>query len=120
MDAHVIDHADDVLDLLGVHHVVRQVVVHFGVREVAALLAEHDEILKAQATCFRFSGRQLLAFKFAHQSLFLRRQPLAGLRLAIGARRNCWQRFRGFQRRLRACVRLLLIRLEFCGELLRR
>jgi hypothetical protein len=40
---------DDVLDLLGVGHVVGQVVVDLGVGEVAALLAEDDQVLQAHA-----------------------------------------------------------------------
>ena len=40
---------DDVFDLLGVDDVVGQVVVDLGVGEVAALLAEHDQVLQARA-----------------------------------------------------------------------
>jgi hypothetical protein len=46
LDPHVVDHADDALDLLGVEDVVGQVIVDFGVGEVAALLAEHDQVLQ--------------------------------------------------------------------------
>jgi hypothetical protein len=46
-DPHVGQHRDHALDLLGVGHVVRQVVVDLGVREVAAILAEDDEVLQA-------------------------------------------------------------------------
>ncbi len=46
-DAHVGEHRDHAFDLLGVGHVVGQVVVDLGVREVAALLAQDDEVLQA-------------------------------------------------------------------------
>ena len=46
-DAHVGEHRDHALDLLGVGHVVGQVVVDLGVREVAALLAQDDQVLQA-------------------------------------------------------------------------
>jgi hypothetical protein len=47
LDAHVADHRDHALDLLGVDQLVGQVVVDLGVGEVAALLAEHDQALQA-------------------------------------------------------------------------
>ena len=60
LDAHVADHGDHALDLLGVQHVVGQMVVDLGVGEVAALLAEHDQGL--QAALARFGvGRGELA-----------------------------------------------------------
>ena len=46
-DAHVGEHRDHALDLLGVGHVVGQVVVDLGVREVAAVLAQDDQVLQA-------------------------------------------------------------------------
>jgi hypothetical protein len=46
-DAHVGQHRDHAFDLLGVGHVVRQVVVDLGVSKEPALLAEHDEVLEA-------------------------------------------------------------------------
>jgi hypothetical protein len=45
--AHVGEHRDHALDLLGVGHVVGQVVVDLGVGEVPALLAEDDQGLQA-------------------------------------------------------------------------
>ena len=59
LDAHVVDHGDDGLDLLGVEHVVGQVVVDLGVGEVAALLAEHDQVLQARAARLGIGGGQL-------------------------------------------------------------
>ena len=50
---------DDALDLLGVEHVVGQVVVDLGVREEAALLAEHDQVLQAALARLDVGGRQL-------------------------------------------------------------
>ena len=81
VDAHVVDHADDVFDLLGVQHVVGQVVVDLGVGQVAAILAEHDQVLQAHAARFGFDRRQFLALEFTHQRFFLRGQALAGFRL---------------------------------------
>ena len=43
LDAHVVDHADDVFDLLRIDDVVRQVVVDLGVGQVALLLALDDQ-----------------------------------------------------------------------------
>ena len=50
---------DDALDLLGVEHVVGQVVVDLGVREVAALLAQHDQVLQARAARLGVVGQRL-------------------------------------------------------------
>ena len=47
------------LDLLGVEHVVGQVVVDLGVGEVAALLAEHDQLLQAALARLDVGGREL-------------------------------------------------------------
>ena len=38
-DAHVVDHANDVFDLLGINNIFRQVVVDFGIGEETLLLA---------------------------------------------------------------------------------
>ena len=59
LDAHVVDHADDVLDLLGIQHVVGQVVVDLRVGQVAALLAQHDEILEARAPRLGIVGQSV-------------------------------------------------------------
>jgi hypothetical protein len=45
LDAHVIDHADDVFDLFRIDNVVRKVVVDFGVGQVALFAALDDELL---------------------------------------------------------------------------
>ena len=45
-DAHVVDHVDDVFDLLGIDDFARQVIVHLRVREVALLLAPGDQQLQ--------------------------------------------------------------------------
>ncbi len=58
LDPHVADHADDALDLLGVEHVVGQVVVDLGEREEAALLAEHDQRLQAPLARLDVGRRQ--------------------------------------------------------------
>ncbi len=56
LDAHVVDHADDVLDLLGVEHVVREMVVDLRVSEIAALLAQDDQVFQAHSPCFSIDG----------------------------------------------------------------
>ena len=84
VDAHVVNHADDVLDLLGIQHVVGQVIVDLGIGQVAALLAEHDQVLEAHAARFGLERREFLALEFANQRLFLRGQALAGLGLDFG------------------------------------
>ena len=56
LDAHVVERRDDGLDLLGIHHVVGQVVVDLGVREEAAFLSELDEVLQASAAGFSVLG----------------------------------------------------------------
>ena len=43
LDAHVVDHADDVFDLFRIDDVVGQVIVDFGVGEVALFLALDDQ-----------------------------------------------------------------------------
>ena len=47
---------DDALDLFGVEDVVGQVVVDLGVRQVAALLAEHDQLLQARLRASTSAG----------------------------------------------------------------
>src|SRR5690606_22032723 len=42
-DAHVVDHLDDVFHLVGVGNRIRQVVVHFGIGQVALFLAKCDQ-----------------------------------------------------------------------------
>ena len=48
LDLHVVEGGDDRFDLLRVDDVVRKVVVDLGVRQVAALLAELDQVLEAR------------------------------------------------------------------------
>jgi hypothetical protein len=43
LDAHVVDHADNVFDLLRIDDVVGQVIVDFGVGQVALFLALDDQ-----------------------------------------------------------------------------
>lgn len=49
LDAHVVEGADDGFDLLRIHHVVRQMVINFGVSEEPTLLAQRDEGFQARA-----------------------------------------------------------------------
>ena len=86
VDAHVVDHADDVFDLLGVEHVVGQVVVDLGVGQVAALLAEHDQVLQAHAARFGLERRQFLARELPDQRLLFGGQPAGRARLAFQLR----------------------------------
>ena len=61
--AHVVDHVDDVFDLLRIDDLARQVIVDFCVREVALLLAARDQQLELRlalvgdlsgCSCWRF------------------------------------------------------------------
>ena len=47
-DAHIVDHADDVFDLLRIDNAFREMIVHLGIREVSLLLALGDEELEAR------------------------------------------------------------------------
>ena len=104
VDAHVVDHADDVLDLLGVEHVVGQVIVDLGIGQVAALLAEHDQVLEAHAARFGLERREFLALvrapapsRSALAVLGLIRQPLApAVVLFAGAQRSSSRAFASF------------------------
>ena len=49
-DAHIVDHVDDVFDLLGIDDLARQMVVDLAVREVTLLLAFGDEQLQLRLT----------------------------------------------------------------------
>ena len=46
-DPHVVDHADDVFDLLRIDNALRKMIVDLGIREVSLLLALGDEELEA-------------------------------------------------------------------------
>jgi hypothetical protein len=41
-DAHVIDHADDLLDLLRIDDFIGQMIIHLGIGQVALFLAACD------------------------------------------------------------------------------
>ncbi|MNE89694.1 hypothetical protein D3C80_1871360 [compost metagenome] len=45
INAHAVDHADDVFDLFRVDHVVRQMVIDFGIGQVALFQALADQLL---------------------------------------------------------------------------
>ena len=45
-DTHVVNHIDDIFDLLGVDYIVRQMIIDLGVGQVALLLAAGNQILK--------------------------------------------------------------------------
>jgi hypothetical protein len=55
-DAHVVDGVDDVLDLLGIDDLGRQVVVHLTVSEVTLLLATGDQQLELRLAVFGDDG----------------------------------------------------------------
>jgi hypothetical protein len=84
LDAHVVDHADDGLDLLGVQHVVGQVIVDLGVGEVAPLLAEDDQVLQARAPRFGIGRGQFSALELLDERPLAGGQPARGARLAFG------------------------------------
>ena len=47
VDAHVVDHADDVFDLFRIGDIFRQVVVDLGVSQVTLLTAAGDQLFQA-------------------------------------------------------------------------
>ncbi|OIQ76287.1 hypothetical protein GALL_420370 [mine drainage metagenome] len=71
LDAHVVDHADDAVDLLALLDVVRKMVINFGIGQVTALLSEHDQRLEPCAAhigisiCLYFRFLVLLLFSHA-------------------------------------------------------
>ena len=60
-DAHIVDHVDDVFDLLRIDDLARQMIVDLAVREVTLLLAFGDEQLELRLT-FVFLGLRLGSF----------------------------------------------------------
>ena len=56
IDAHAVDHADDVFDLLGIDDVVGQVVIDLGIGQVALLQALADELLDVGLLGWTFVG----------------------------------------------------------------
>ncbi|MNK14497.1 hypothetical protein D3C87_326200 [compost metagenome] len=56
-DTHVAEGADDAIDGFGVDQVIRQMIVDFAIRQVAAVLAQLDQLLQAVAAGFVFFGR---------------------------------------------------------------
>ena len=65
LDAHVGDHADDALDLLGIQHVFRQGVVDLGIGQEAAFLALNDQLLEPLATLLGVVERSGLRFRLS-------------------------------------------------------
>jgi hypothetical protein len=65
LDTHIVDHADDVLDLLGIEN-VREVVVDLRVRQETTLLAQHDEVFQARTSrlCIVGQSVELLLLDF--------------------------------------------------------
>ena len=56
-NAHVVDHVDDVFDLFRIDDLARQMIVDFGVGEVALLLAARDQQLQLRLTLVRDLSR---------------------------------------------------------------
>ncbi len=126
LDVHVVERRDDRLDLLGIHHVIGQVVVDFGVGQVAAFLAQRDQGLEARALGFDIERQCLggrhqlfLAAPAADLGRFRLGRPrlrragrLSGGRKGLGGflRHGLGRRFGGFLAGLgwrQFCLRLL-------------
>jgi hypothetical protein len=60
-DAHVVNHVDDVFDLLGIDDPAREVIVDFCVGEVALLLAAGDQVLELLGLLVPANHRTLFA-----------------------------------------------------------
>ena len=58
-DSHIVDHADDVFDLVGIADVVGQVVVDLGVGQESLLLALGDQFLEARLVLFGFGSSHI-------------------------------------------------------------
>ncbi len=88
-DAHVVERADDAFERFRFREVVRQMVVDFGVREEAALLAELDQRAQLRTALFELLGRAGRARRerFLQQRLFLG-ATVARLGLFAFARRS--------------------------------
>ena len=80
LDAEQIEGVISMIGDIGIQHVVRQMVVDLGVSEVAAFLAEHDQVLQARAARFGVSRGEFLALEFLDQRLFLGGQLVAPAR----------------------------------------
>ncbi len=50
------NHTDDVVDLIGIGHIVRQCVTDFGVGDVDTFFAHNDELAQARAVVPQSSG----------------------------------------------------------------
>jgi hypothetical protein len=60
-DAHVVDCVDDVFDLLRIDDLRRQVIVDFGIGQVALFLAARDQELQLRLAVFRHDRKFFLA-----------------------------------------------------------
>ncbi len=60
VDAHVVDHADDVFHLFRIGNILRQVVVDLGVSQVTLLTTTLDQLFEARLL-LRFSGHITLS-----------------------------------------------------------
>jgi hypothetical protein len=58
-DAHVVNHVDNVFDLLGIDDVIRQVIIDFGVGQEALFLAARNEFLQLLSLLAEMSGEIL-------------------------------------------------------------
>ena len=45
-DTHVVDHVNDIFDLFGIDDVVRQMIIHFRIRQEALLLATGNQLFQ--------------------------------------------------------------------------
>ena len=83
--AHVVEHGDHDFQRLGVDQLFGQVVGDFGVREVAARLAQRDQGLQALAALehFLFGQDGLVQAEFLHQGPFLGLADLHAQRLDL-------------------------------------
>lgn len=57
LDTQTGNHTDDVVDLIGIGHIVGQCVVDFGVGDVAAFFAHNDELAQARTLFLNRQGR---------------------------------------------------------------
>ena len=84
LDTQAGNHADDVVDLLGVGHIVGQRVVNFGISDVAAFFTHNNELTQAGALLFDTQGTVVILVLVFFVVLVFRHGLLSRL---IGCRR---------------------------------
>src|SRR5690606_10249579 len=86
LDAHAVDHADDVFDLLRIDDVVGEVIVDLGIGQVALLQALADQLLDVGLGGLTFVGHTAAPPRYWGEMNLLLYQPAAAAAGADGDR----------------------------------